>query len=64
MNRNQPYKPGDRVTVRTGMHTKACGEVIRREGSAWIVRLDSGTTRQFVGTSLQKMANSPRRVQS
>lgn len=62
MSKKHPYKAGDRVTVRTGMHVNACGEVVRREGSAWIVRLDSGTTRQFVGTSLQKMTNSLRRV--
>lgn len=58
----RPLQPGERVTVKTGMHINACRTVLRREGAGYLVRLDSGTTRQYLGSSLTKMGSSLRRV--
>lgn len=62
MTRRPPFRPGERVTVKSGLHINATGTVLRREGSAWVVQLDSGATRNCMTSSLNKLGCSLRKA--
>ena len=53
-----PIRVGDRVTIGSGLHTKTCGEVLRREGVMWVVKLDTGATRQYLASSLRRVTDA------
>jgi hypothetical protein len=58
MSKKQPFRPGDRVTVGSGIHTRVCGHVLRSEGAMWVVKLDSGPTRQYMANSLRRITDA------
>jgi hypothetical protein len=58
MSKKPPFRPGDRVTVGSGIHTRVCGEVLRREGVMWVVKLDTGATRQYLASSLHRVTDA------
>jgi hypothetical protein len=62
MSKRLSFRPGDRVSVRSGLHINAAGTVLRREGTVWIVRLDSGATRNCMSSSLTRLGGSRRTV--
>jgi len=55
MTHKKVLRPGDRVTVKQGMHTNHVGTVLRREGAAYVIRLDSGSTLNRMASSLNKL---------